>query len=485
MASYGGPYHASDRLDDKRKKGSLAAAPEEAPMAAASGRNTLTYVRAIAAVVVVFAGSGCAGESAFTEDEMRRLEGFRLTAPPRDPTNRWAEDIEAAKLGKLFYFDTRFSGPLGPYNVPATNGSLGAAGEVAKVACASCHDPAYGGTDHRSVPNATSLGVSYTGRNASSVINAAYSLWQFWDGHKDSLWSQALAPPEGEAEDNGSRLAVVHLLAERYRDRYTAVFGPMQDMSDRARFPAAGKPGEPAYDGMTPEDRRTVNQIYANFGKAIAAYERRLVSPNFRPSAFDRFMAGDPHALEPAAIRGARLFIGRAGCVECHMGPMFTDFDFHNVGTPQQGQYVPRVDEGRLEGIDLVKTDPFNRAGAFSDAVSSAHLEPLVLRANMSETQRRAVTGLFKTPTLRNVSRTAPYMHDGVYGNLREVVSHYNFGGGTGAYSGDKDLAISPLLLSSDEVDDLVAFLRALEDGPPLPTAHFPEGLTGPPPALP
>jgi cytochrome c peroxidase len=454
-------------------------------MAVSWGIASLTCARGFAALGVVFAGVGCEDDGPFTGEELRRLESFRLTAPPPDPSNAKADDVDAAKLGKLFYFDTRFSGPLGPYNVLATNGSLGAYGEEAKVACASCHDPAQGGTDHRSVPNATSLGVGYTGRNASSVINAAYSLWQFWDGHKDSLWSQALAPPEGEAEDNSSRLAVVHLLADRYREHYAAVFGPLEDMSDRDRFPAAGKPGEPAFDSMTPEDQQTVNRIYANFGKAVAAYERRLVSPNFEPSAFDRFMAGDAQAMEPGAIRGARLFIGRAGCVECHVGAMFTDFEFHNVGAPQQGQYVPKVDEGRLLGIDVVKTDPFNRAGPFSDAPTRNHLEALQLRAEMDEGQRWAITGKFKTPTLRNVTRSAPYMHDGVYQNLWEVVNHYNFGGGTGAYVGDKDLALSPLLLTSDDLDDLVAFLRALEDGPPLPTPDFPEGLTAPPPHLP
>jgi cytochrome c peroxidase len=449
-------------------------------MAAMLGRNNL--VRAFATVVALW---GCSGGGPVSDEEMQRLRAFRLTAVPADPSNMFADDVEAAKLGKLLYFDTRFSGPLGPYNLPATNGSLGAAGEINKVACASCHDPDHGGTDHRSVPSATSLGVSYTTRNASSVINAAYSPWQFWDGHKDSLWSQALAPPEGEAEDNSSRLAVVHHIAAHYRDRYVAVFGPLADLSDAARFPRTGKPGDVAYDGMHPDDQRTVNQIYANFGKAIAAYERRLVSAGFEPSPFDRFLQGDEHAMEASAIRGERLFIGRAGCAECHTGPMLTDFGFHNVGTPQQGQYVPRLDDGRLSAIDEVKADPFNRAGAFSDSIARDHLDAIVPRAALDAEQQRALAGRFKTPSLRNVSRTAPYMHDGVYQNLWEVVNHYNFGGGTGTYAGDKDVAITPLLLSPDDLDDLVAFMRALEDGPALPTPDFPEGLTKPPYAQP
>ena len=185
--------------------------------------------------------------------------------------------------------------------------------------------------------------------------------------------------------------------------------------------------------------------------------------------------------MEPAAIRGAKLFVGRAGCVECHAGAMLTDFAFHNVGTPQQGEYVPKIDEGRLTAIDAVTADPFNRAGAFSDNVTRAHLDPIVPSGELDEAGRRALVGQFKTPTLRNLTRTAPFMHDGVYQNLWEVVNHYNFGGGTGNYSGDKDVAITPLLLDSREMDDLVAFLRALEDGAPLPTPDFPEGLTTPP----
>jgi cytochrome c peroxidase len=89
--------------------------------------------------------------------------------------------------------------------------------------------------------------------------------------------------------------------------------------------------------------------------------------------------------------------------------------------------------------------------------------------------------GRFKTPSLRNVSKTAPYMHDGAYGDLWDVVNHYNFGGETATYSGEKDPAINPLLLTDADLDNLLEFLEALEDGDPLLTADFPEGLTAPP----
>jgi cytochrome c peroxidase len=430
---------------------------------------------------LLFSAIGCEEAGPLSGDEMKRLAAFQLAAPPADPSNIWAGDAAAAKLGKRFYFEAGVSGPLGPYNVAGVNGSLGPAGAAGLVSCASCHDPAAGGVDHRSLPAATSLGAGYTTRNSPSVINAAYSpLWQFWDGRKDSLWSQALSPPEGAAEGNTTRLAVVHFLARNYAQAYADVFGPMPDVSDLARFPADGMPGDDSWTKMSPADQMTVNTVYANFGKAIAAYERRLVSPSFEKSAFDRFMDGDGQAISPAAIRGARLFIGHAGCAECHSGPMFSDFGFHNIGAPQQGEYVPPADTGRVDGITPLEADLFNRKGAFSDSVDDAHL--IAFATGLTDDQKTELDGQFKTPSLRNVSKTAPYMHDGVYDNLWDVVNHYNFGGETGNYAGEKDPAIAPLLLSTADLDDLVEFLQALEDGPALATADFPEGLTAPPP---
>src|SRR5262252_10166682 len=231
---------------------------------------------------------------------MTQLRAFTLPAnPPTDPSNMYSGmyasgNTDPAKLGKRLYFDGGYSGKLlAPFNVAKdVNGALGAAGQDQLVSCASCHDPANGGADRRSQPNATSLGAGYTGRNAPTVINAAYSpTWQFWDGRVDSLWSQALAPPEGVNEEATSRLAIAHFLAAHYAAPYAAVFGPLPDLSDVSRFPAQGKPGDPAWEGMAAADQNTVNTIYANYGKAIEAYERRLISPAFEPSAFDQFLA--------------------------------------------------------------------------------------------------------------------------------------------------------------------------------------------------
>jgi cytochrome c peroxidase len=435
-------------------------------------------------------GLACHDEGPLSDQEMTLLRAFTLPpeGPPVDASNIYGDLPAAQVLGKLLYFDGGYSGPLGAYNVKNTNGALGAATDEGKVSCQSCHDPMTAGVDHRSTPSATSLGASYTSRNAPTVINAAYApLWQFWDGRADSLWSQALLPPEGDAECAGSRLRVVHLLDEKYRTEYEAAFGAGSlpvELADLSRFPKPGNPGDG--DLKTDDDKRVVNGVYANFGKAIAAYERRLVSNNFQPSPFDAFMAGDTQAMSAAALRGARLFVGRAGCVECHRGPTFTDFSFHNVGAPQTGEYVPATDLGRYNGIDLIEARmadtqyDFTRRSLFSDQVDDTHLMALT-QSGADDATKSRTQGQFKTPSLRNVNKTAPYMHDGAYPTLWDVVNHYNFGGATGPFSGAKDPALSPLLLTDAELGDLVEFLRALDDGPANGADDLPGGLLGPP----
>jgi cytochrome c peroxidase len=178
-------------------------------------------------------------------------------------------------------------------------------------------------------------------------------------------------------------------------------------------------------------------------------------------------MGGEGSALAPAAVRGARLFVGRASCNECHFGPNFTDGRFHNTGVPQTGATVPAVDTGRLDGLSKVLTNEFNAAGAYSDAPDGARLQAAAAQAAADPS---AADGAFKTPGLRGVARTAPYMHTGGFATLRDVVLFYRDGGGASGFSGKKDVAMQPLLLSDQDVDDLVAFLESLS-GDPLPAA--------------
>ncbi len=412
---------------------------------------------------VLLACAACKASPDLTDAERSLLGGYALGALPPDPTNAVADDPAAAALGQQLFFDARFSGPL-VVGDNGANGATGPAGASGTVACASCHNPAQGGADVRSRPGNTSLGASWTGRNAPTVYNAAYSPWQFWDGRRDSLWSQALGPVESPAEHNFSRLQVAHLIAQLYSGPYGGVFGAMPDLSDSGRFPPSGRPGNASWDQMAPADQAVIDRIFSNFGKAIAAYERKLID---RDSPFDRYMAGETTALAPAAVRGARLFVGRASCNECHFGPTFSDGRFHNTGVPQTGATVPALDDGRLSAVSKVMAVEFNAAGLYSDAPDGARLQAA---AAALAADPEAARGAFKTPGLRGVARTAPYMHTGAFASLREVVVFYRDGGGASGFSGTKDVAMQPLLLSDRDVDDLVAFLESL-GGAPLPAA--------------
>ncbi|MCK6545169.1 cytochrome-c peroxidase [Myxococcota bacterium] len=408
----------------------------------------------------------CSACSALEEEldtyERTLVAQLRIGEPPPSPSNAVADHPAAVELGHRLFFDPRMSGPLGPDNDLVTRGRLGPSGATDKVACVACHDLKNGGADRRSEPAASSLGVAWTSRNTPTVLNAAYSpTWHFWDGRADSLWSQAIAALEAPATHGGNRLAIAHLVFAEYRSEYEQLFGALPDgladTSTTSRFPPAGKPGSPAWDAMAPEDQEVVNRIFSNVGKVLEAYERKLVC---RDSPFDRWLDGDEAAMSPEAIRGLRLFIGRAACLECHSGPTFTNYSFHNTGTPQYGEHAARLDDGRRSGIDRLKASVFNRAGPFSDLREEGHMAGLVATDDDA--------GRFLTPSLRCVAQTAPYKHNGVYATLRDVITHYDEGGSTGLFAGARDVRVRPLHLTDDERSDLVAFLEALT-GAPLP----------------
>ena len=157
--------------------------------------------------------------------------------------------------------------------------------------------------------------------------------------------------------------------------------------------------------------------------EAIAAFERTVISTN---SAFDQYVLGDQKAMEEAAVRGMALFKGKARCILCHNGPNFTDNQFHNLGVPQVGPL--KEDLGRY----------------------------YVTKAEKDK-------GAFKTPTLRSITETAPYMHDGAFKTLEEVVAFLNSGGGP---TSNLSPLVKPLGLTGDEQSDVVAFLKSLTGEP-------------------
>jgi cytochrome c peroxidase len=371
---------------------------------------------------------------------LRSLWIGSLPPLPPDPSNAVADDPAAAALGQRMFFDSRFS----------ANG---------EIACVTCHLPEKAFTDGLG----RAQGIGTTRRGAPTLIGAAYNAWFFWDGRSDSQWSQV----ENELEHGASRTRYAHVLYADpvYRKQYEAVFGALPDLSDRSRFPdnagpVSDKAAAAAWQAMTETDREAVTRVFVNMGKAITAYER-LILPG--PAPFDYYvealLAGDDQAmqkaLEPDAVAGLRVFIGKGNCINCHNGPLFTNYGFQNVGIPiAEGL---GIDEGRYRGILQAKDSEFNCLGKYSDAGKNDCAE--LLFAQMS---RDEIIGAFKVPTLRNVAETAPYTHSGEYATLAEAIEHYD------------NIPVAPIgytelitiRVTDNELQQLEAFLRSLS-GPP------------------
>lgn len=379
----------------------------------------------------------------------------RPLAPAPAPGNRFADDPAAAALGQTLFFDRRLS----------ANGL---------VACSTCHDPARAFTDGRKLAR----GIGDTARHAPTVLGAAHLPFLFWDGRKDSLWAQAGGPLESEVEHGTSRTAVVQQLARHYRGPYEAVFGPLPPDAEANAWPTHARPrpdlqssGEhQAWASLSEPTRAAIDGAFANAGKAIEAYERRLQP---RPAAFDRFAAAlravgearqppQVEGFDAAASRGLRAFLGQGGCVHCHNGPLLSDEGFHNLGLPRQPG-ASGIDVGRTLGAQQVKGDPSSCGGPHSDTKDCAELRHLNPRFE-------DFLGAFKTPTLRQVAMTAPYMHDGRFADLAAVIDFYQHRPGK-AEIGHRDLIFDTLAIDQVDAADLIAFLRTLSG--PLPEAEL------------
>jgi cytochrome c peroxidase len=373
-----------------------------------------------------------------------------LVPPPEDPSNRVAKDPAAAALGHLLFFETGLSSNR-------------------RVACSTCHEPERFFTDGKTV----SAGVGITNRNAPTLVGAAYSPWLYWDGRRDSLWAQALAPVESSAEMNLTRVEVIRHVADdpAAAALYFEAFGRPPIPPGIAPLPErAGPYGDPAardaWARMTPAGREAIDRAFADVGKAIAAYQRRLVPG---PGRFDRYVkalsrapGGDDSTseLSSSELMGLRLFMdaGRTQCLRCHNGPLFTNQGFHRVGTEWTTDGMPEF--GRFLGIQAALVDPFNCLGAFSDAEPDACRELRFMRRDHVE----AEMGKFKTPTLRGLGKTAPYMHDGRHATLAAVIDHYREPPPNGPNSTNGHELI-PLALSPEESEALTAFLGTLDGG--------------------
>ena len=501
--------------------------------------------------------------------------------PLPDTSNKYTFDPAAAAFGKKLYFDPHFAGNvIGADMLLRTMSTPARApvGQKAQVSCNTCHDVTAGGSDPTSDPpgNYVSFGAGAYDVNSQQSFNSGYLDLVYWNGRNDSLWSQIIAVVESHVSVNSSRMRVAWRIIEKYRAEYEAVFPeyPLPALMDSVeaqqarletdgtcklvdnacppqchttygpclpRFPFEARPGfvefgqpavcdwgttdeilqpyKDAWDCMQLVDQRTATRIYVNFAKAIAAYEYTLIS---KDSPFDRWAeAGFPQTgLTPAAQRGARLFVGKAACAECHSGPLFTDNQFHNIGVPQLGQYVPTTAEcpagafcdcvsddfglpenclpiGARDGLRKLQANRFRRDSEWSDDEEcrrhfALHSQQSYTDAHPDECDSKVkyysmpltdeLRGAWRTPGLRDVALTAPYMHNGMYKTLRETIVHYNKGGihGLGGETiGAIDDKILELNLTEQEIDDLVAFLETLT-GQVDPAVIAPPDVPGP-----
>jgi cytochrome c peroxidase len=374
--------------------------------------KTRALIVAIAVLAIAGAGwwwSENRPPAAWSAEEVSVLQSLWLESLPElppDPSNAVAENPLAVEFGRALFFDTRFS----------ANGS---------ISCATCHQPERHFTD--GLPKGVAIGMSK--RNTPSIVGTAYSPWLYWDGRRDSQWSQALSPLEDPDEHASNRLIIIAIVVEdkNYWRMYESVFG----------------------------EAASVDTMYSNIGKAIAAFERTIMPTTSR---FDEYVAavvaGDTERqaglFSEDEIRGLRLFIGEANCTQCHNGPLLTNNEFHNTGLINFPGEAP--DKGRIAGVREVLEHAFNCRGPHNDDPERNCNELEFARTGPE------LIGAFRTPSLRNLENTAPYGHKGQLATLADVLAHYN--AAPDAMIGHNES--KPLDLNARELAQIETFLRTL-----------------------
>lgn len=295
----------------------------------------------------------------------------------------------------MLFFDPRLSGDAG-------------------ISCATCHDPQKGWGDGQA------LSTGYPGslyfRNAQTLLNVAYSKSLYWDGRLGT------GDMPSQVRDSLTEAHFMNIDGRLLQERLKQVPEYVK------RFPEA-MGGEPSFG-------RILN--------AIAAFEKTLVSRNV---PLDRYLKGDQGALSEEARKGLELFQGKAGCVRCHHGPLLSDGGFHNLGVPEN----PAVLQEPMRHIVYRR---------FLKTLGVPNYHNLRRDVGLyAVTKKEADLGKFKTPTLREVSRTAPYMHNGVLATLEEVIEFYDRGAGQAP---SKSPLLKPLGLSEMEKKALLEFLKSL-----------------------
>lgn len=353
----------------------------------------------------------CREDLGLSPAECTRVMNLKLpeTLPPARG-NKYADNLQAAELGFRMFYDARFS-------------------NVQDLRCATCHLPETAFDDAKTV----GIGKATLTRNSPTILTAAWMEPVFWDGRADSLWSQPLFAFESPDEMDMTRLELAHVLfASPYKSKYESIFGQLPALEDEKRFPRRGRPGEPAFDEMAAADRDAVNLIAANIGKSLEAYMRKVSTGM---TGLDHYLAGDREALTVAEKKGVAAFV-KAKCIDCHSGPSLSDGKFYDMKVPLLPGAGP--DRGRAKGLEILAGNVFNAQGPYYDREG----DPPVLPPAATP----ADEGAFRTPTLRNIGRTAPYGHNGFYPTLDAILAAH----GEVKLDAEQTNSIMVLLLSLD-----------------------------------
>ncbi|ADO68361.1 cytochrome-c peroxidase [Stigmatella aurantiaca] len=379
----------------------------------------------LALTVVGLLAGACGSEDIFPSfDELELLrELHTLTRrPPVDSTNRFADDARAAELGLALFNDKKLSG-------------------CGTVACASCH-----GGDGKTVDTAKAEGCDghLTGRNPPSTLNADYNRWFMWDGRADRLWNQAILPMTNPFEMNSNATIVRARLTEAYESSYKDIFG------------------------KTPDETVDGDEVLANVGKLMQAYERKI---NRTSAPFDedvrRFIAAvdvsQAQVEADPAFLGLKTYFRKGQCAVCHKGATMSDNLFHNIGVKDTSESAA----GQYVAVQPMLDWQFNAAGRFSDNKTGLDATRLAAVQADLATKRVEMEGAYRTPTLRNIALTGPYMHTGELATLAEVIDFYDKGGEpAGMFTGTKTATIVELKLTTKEKQALIHLLETMTGAP-------------------
>jgi len=372
---------------------------------------------------------------------IQSLSGQYLSIPI-DKSNKVSGNPLAIKMGKQLFFSKDLT--------PKKNFS-----------CASCHIPQLGWADNKKLSKIQRETVN---KHTPSLWNVGANRWFFWDGRADTLWAQATQSLEAHDELDSNRIFIARMVITnpQLRAAYLKLFKSFPECININKLPKEGKPSHhnsqmnKNWLQLSTCQKQGINELFIAVTKMIAAFEETIIS---KQSPFDQFakslqLQQVSSALTEQQQQGLKIFIGKAKCISCHSGPNFTDNEFHSIFFNDDAVISGHT---RYEGIKKLLKDPFNSKGRYSDQ-DPTHFNKLDYVYRNIE-----LKGKYKTPSLRNITESAPYMHDGRMDRLEKVIKYYSQISSSESEQ-HQETIFDDTAINETEQQALFQFLRALTD---------------------